>query len=132
MMTQDEQHLDLLAVFYFVLGGLTALFAFFPIFHFLMGIVTMAAGLAENEPVGVAFGAVFVIVAALIILLGLAMAALIIITGFRLKQRRSYTFCMVIAAIICLNMPLGTILGVFTIVVLVKEPVKELFSDGRG
>lgn len=130
-MSQDEQHLDLLAVFYFVLGGLTALFAFFPLFHLVMGIIAIAAGLAEYEPAGVAFGAIFVIVATLIILLGLTMAALIIITGFRLKQRRSYTFCMVIAAIMCLNMPLGTILGVFTIVVLVKEPVKELFADGR-
>lgn len=131
-MTQDEQHLDLLAIFYFVMGGLTALFAFFPMFHLAMGMITLAAGLAENEPIGVVFGGIFIVVASLIILSGLALAVLMISTGFRLKQRRSYTFCMVIAAIICLNIPLGTILGVFTIVVLVKEPVKELFSAGQG
>jgi hypothetical protein len=34
----------------------------------------------------------------------------------------------VIAAIACLQMPIGTILGVWTIVTLSKPQVKELFT----
>jgi hypothetical protein len=52
-----------------------------------------------------------------------------------LSERRNPTFIMVIAAIQCLNMPLGTALGVFTIVVLQRASVKRLFehpSDGLG
>ncbi len=131
-MTQDEQHLDLLAIFYFVLGGLTALISLFPIVHLIVGIFSLAIGLTENEPISVIMGGFFIVIATIIILFGLALAVLMIITGLRLRQRRSYTFCMVIGAVTCLNMPLGTILGVFTIIVLSKEPVKELFAAGHG
>lgn len=32
----------------------------------------------------------------------------------------------------CMFMPFGTALGVFTIITLVKEPVKRLFAAGAG
>ncbi len=38
-MQQDEEHLKLLSIFHYVVGGLAALFACFPIFHLIMGIV---------------------------------------------------------------------------------------------
>jgi len=49
-------------------------------------------------------------------------------TGRNLSNRQSYTFCFVVACISCLLMPLGTILGVFTIVTLSRESVKAIFS----
>jgi len=39
---------------------------------------------------------------------------------------------MVIAGIECLFMPFGTVLGVFTLVVLVRPSVKELFLRNQG
>ena len=36
--------------------------------------------------------------------------------------------CMTVAGIQCILMPFGTILGVFTIIVLTRGSVKELFS----
>jgi len=35
---------------------------------------------------------------------------------------------MVIAGLSCLNMPLGTVLGIFTLIVLSRESVKVLFK----
>jgi hypothetical protein len=35
---------------------------------------------------------------------------------------------MVIAALLCMFMPFGTVLGVFTIIVLVRDSVKALFN----
>ncbi len=48
--------------------------------------------------------------------------------GMSLLQNKRWTFCFVMAILLCLNPPLGTILGVFTIVVLNRPSVKELFG----
>ena len=37
-------------------------------------------------------------------------------------------YCLVMAGIECLFMPFGTVLGVFTIIVLMRESVKEMFK----
>jgi hypothetical protein len=37
-------------------------------------------------------------------------------------------FCLVMGGVECLFMPFGTVLGVFTIIVLMREPVKQLFG----
>ena len=42
-MQQDEEHLKLLSIFHYVVGGLTALFACIPIFHLILGIVFIVA-----------------------------------------------------------------------------------------
>ena len=36
--------------------------------------------------------------------------------------------CIVMAALACLSMPFGTVLGVFTIIVLARPSVQALFS----
>ena len=40
-MQQDDEHLKLLSIFHYVVGGLAALFACFPVFHLIMGIVVI-------------------------------------------------------------------------------------------
>jgi hypothetical protein len=60
---------------------------------------------------------------------GLTMAILILINGRCLAQRKHYTFCQVMSGVECLFMPLGTILGVFTLVVLSRPSVKPLFGQ---
>ena len=35
------------------------------------------------------------------------------------------------AAVECVFMPFGTVLGVFTIIVLMREPVKQLFAVNK-
>lgn len=38
-MNQDEEHLRLLSIFHYVVGALAAMFALFPIFHLVIGLV---------------------------------------------------------------------------------------------
>jgi hypothetical protein len=64
----------------------------------------------------------------LFILGGWTLAILMIVAGRKLARRASRLFCLVVAGIECIFMPFGTILGIFTIIVLMKEPVKELFG----
>lgn len=51
-----------------------------------------------------------------------------IISGRNIGLRRSRTFSMVMAGIDCLNLPLGTPLGIFTLIELSKEDVKQLYA----
>ena len=55
-------------------------------------------------------------------------AILTILTGYYYGVRRHRIFCMVIDALLCLQVPLGTILGVFGLVTLTKDETKRLFD----
>jgi len=59
---------------------------------------------------------------------GWTLASLVFAAGRCLARRRRRMFCMVIAGIMCVFSPFGTILGVFTIVVLVRPSVRALFA----
>ncbi|HEX4653218.1 MAG TPA: hypothetical protein VH227_03130 [Candidatus Udaeobacter sp.] len=132
-MNQDNEHLRLLAIFHYVVGGLAALFSFFPLLYTTIGAVFIFAarhGTAKpGEDLPPEFlGWIFAVLGSLLFLIGIAMAICILIAGLSLALRKCYSFALVMACIECLFIPFGTILGVFTIVVLSRESVKALFS----
>ena len=128
-MKEDEQYLKLLSVFHYVVGGLAACFACIPIIHLSIGIA-MLVGAIDDAPEFV--GAFMVVIAMFAILVGWTVAVCIIIAGRCLAKRRRYMFCLVMAAISCVFMPFGTVLGVFTIIVLMRPSVKELFASNKS
>jgi hypothetical protein len=133
-MNQDEEHLRLLSIFHYVCAGLAAMFACFPIIHLVVGFVLLlnpgSFNPQNNQTHPERFvGLLFVVMSVIFILFGWAFAACIAYAGRCLGQRKHYTFCIVMAGIACMFMPFGTILGVFTIVVLVRPTVKSLFTS---
>ena len=52
-----------------------------------------------------------------------------LLSGFFLRQRKYRTFSIVIGGLNCLQIPFGTILGVFTIIVLSRDSVRKIYSD---
>jgi hypothetical protein len=135
-MNQDEEHLKLLTIFHYVVAGLAALFALFPVLHLAMGLAMILSPESWGDGKGQGpppfFGWFFVIFAGVFILAGLLLASGIFIAGRCLAKRRRHTFCLVMGGVECIFMPLGTVLGVFTIMVLSRPSVKALFSDARG
>jgi hypothetical protein len=132
-MNQDREHLRLLAIFHYVVAGLAALFSFFPLLYTTIGAIFIFAARhgtpkPGEEPPPEFIGWIFAIVGSLLFLLGIAIAICILIAGRSLAKRTRYWFALVVACIECLFIPFGTILGVFTIVVLSRESVKTLFS----
>lgn len=128
----DADQLNLLAIFHYVVGGLAALFSMFPVIHLVMGLFLVfgakhLSGPGQTPP-PVWFGWIFVIFASLFILFGLTLAALILFAGRSLARRKRHTFCLVMACVECLFMPFGTVLGVFTIIILSRPSVKQLFG----
>jgi hypothetical protein len=51
--------------------------------------------------------------------------------AYCIKNRRSRTFCMVVAGFSCLEIPYGTALGVLSFVVFGRDSVVQLFKTGR-
>jgi hypothetical protein len=133
-LNQDEHHLNILSIFHYVVGGLTALFACFPIFHLMMGLGFLFGGFGpppEEEFPFRLFGLMFTVIPAVIILTGWVLAGFIAAAGYHLSKRQHYTFCLVIAGVECIFIPFGTVLGIFTIIVLVRPGVKALFEPGQ-
>jgi hypothetical protein len=130
-MNEDLEYLRLLAIFHYVVGGLAALFSCFPIIYIAVGILMVyAPGTmdTEGDAMPALFGWIFVVVGGGLMLVGWAFAVFTIITGRYLACQIHYLFCMVMAAIECIFMPFGTVLGVFTIIVLARPSVKKIFA----
>ena len=135
-MDRDTEQLNLLAIFHYVVAGLAALFAFFPLLYTTVGVIFMFAtrhGTAKpGEDLPPEFlGWIFAVLGSLLFLMGIAMAICILIAGRSLALRKRYSFAFVMACIECLFIPFGTILGVFAIVVLSRESVRALFAAMR-
>jgi hypothetical protein len=126
----DSDQLRLLAIFHYIVSGLAAFFACFPIIHLIIGLFMIVApqkfGRGNNPPAVI--GWFFVDIASFIILAGWTFAVLVLIAGRFIARRKHYQFCFVIACVECIFMPFGTVLGVFTILVLNRPSVKELFA----
>jgi hypothetical protein len=84
-----------------------------------------------NNPPPPWFGAIFAGIGAVVFVAVEGMAALSFFTGRFLARRQHHTFCVVISALNCMSLPLGTALGVFSILVLQRSSVKALFA-GNG
>ena len=138
-MNQDDSHLDSLAIAHYVVGGFMVLFACFPLLHFAIGLCVvfgvgdMASSL-EAQPGGdvglppAVFGWLFAVMGLLFFIFGQAISIAVIISGRVRKQRRRYLFSFILACLACAFFPFGTILGVFTILVLSRESVKALYG----
>jgi hypothetical protein len=136
-MNQDREHLQLLAIFHYVVAGLAALFSFFPLLYTTIGAIFIFAARHGTPKPGEDLppeflGWIFAVLGSLLFLTGLAMAICILIAGRSLSLRRRHSFAFVMACIECLFILFGTILGVFRIVVLSRESVKALFSTAQA
>lgn len=127
--SEDEQHLHLLSIFHYVVAGVGALFACFPIFHFTIGVGMFISSLTQPREAGplALFGLLFAGIAGSIMLSGWAFAVCVAIAGRYLALKKNHLFCLVMAGVECIFTPFGTVLGIFTIIVLVRPSVKELF-----
>ncbi len=132
-MNRDKEHLQLLAIFHYVVAGLAALFSFFPLLYTTVGVIFIFAARHGTPKPGEDLppeflGWIFAVLGSLLFLMGIAMAICILIAGRSLAHCKRYSFALVMACIECVFIPFGTILGVFTIVVLSRESVRGLFS----
>jgi hypothetical protein len=129
-MNQDENHLNILSIFYYIIGGLTLLGSLFGSIYIVLGAVFLAHPPPMNNPNGPPpefLGGIFMGVGAIFMLILVTLGVLQIVAASSLRTKRRWIFCLVVAGLNCLHAPLGTALGVFTFVVLLRPTVKDLF-----
>jgi len=127
--SDDLEHLKLLSIFHYVAAGLLALLSLLPLFHLIAGLtmIQWTVHTPQEALPGLLAGGCLAMLAATWMLIGLSSAACLAAAGHFLARRRHHTFCLAVAGVSCLFMPVGTILGVFTILVLVRPAVRALF-----
>ncbi len=135
----DVEHLRLLSIFHYIFAGMSALWCSLFIFHVVIGVAMLFDNSIFDEmpqpgggapPMGdmKAMGAMFAFMGGAVVLAGWTYAVLLVIAGRKLAARRGRTFCIVVASLSCFLVPLGTILGVFTLIVLMRPSVQTLFE----
>lgn len=142
VISEDREQLKLLSIFHYVVGGFTMLFSLFPVIHLVVGIgiitgeVPIDASTTDgtkgpDEKFRALFGMVgwfFTIFAGGMVVTGISIGICTLVAAGRLKRRERWTFCAAIAGINCVIFPFGTVLGVFTLLVLMRPSVKAAFG----
>lgn len=142
---QDAEHLRLLVIFHYVMAGLAVVGACFASLYVVMGVLfgSMVPAAATSGPSGSGMspadadffrmmGWLWAVIGGAMAILALGFAVCLFLCGKFLAERRNATFVFVIACVQCVNMPLGTALGVFTILILQRPSVKALFERPGG
>jgi hypothetical protein len=133
--TEEASYLRLLAIAHYVLGGIVALFGCFPLIHLTVGIGLLSgsapfptSGHGMPEAMGTMMGSMFVIVAGTMIAMFWTLAGLMFGVGRSLLARKHHTFCLVVSFVETLFAPIGTVLGILTIVLLMRDSVRKDFA----
>lgn len=129
----DDEHLRLLRIGYLVSGFANLLWVFFPLIYVAIGIMIFFIGLFSRNHGGddaaPAFvGLIFAGIGGTIAVIIACMAALKLFTAKALRTRTHRVLCLVTAGISCLAIPYGTLLGIFTFMVLQRPTVIAQFE----
>lgn len=132
---RDLDHMRLLSLFHYIYGGIVIAMSSIAIVHVVIGIAMILnprafapPGRAGAPAPDAFFGWIFAVMGGAVLLLGWTVGVLTILSGRWIKQRRRRLFSMVLAGINCMWVPLGTVLGVFTFIVLLRESVMTLYE----
>jgi hypothetical protein len=130
-MDKDLEHLKLLSIFHYVVGGLACCCGLLWTIYVVSGVILIVAAgsmTSDNRTAASIGGVIAVLVGVFLLVLFELYGIVCIIAGTKYRKHEGYWFCFVLAVLTCLNFPLGTALGVFAIVVLNRPTVKALFQ----
>jgi hypothetical protein len=128
----DADHLRLLAIFHFIVAGLAVVGLGFLALHYaFMHALLNNPELWKNQKEGPPpeqFFAIFkwfyLVFGVLLVIGGIGN----LLSGLFLRKKINRTFSLIVAGINCIHIPLGTVLGVFTFIVLLRDSVRELYE----
>jgi hypothetical protein len=135
-MNQDQEHLRLLSIFHYVMAGFACLLPLFSLIYIGLGVLELSGKMPASPGARgsgeLVTGWLFVGMGSLFFLMGAVGAVLNILAGRALAKRERRNLCLVVACLNCLHMPLGTLLGVFTLIVLARPTVKSAFEEAAA
>jgi hypothetical protein len=130
---KDREHLKLLSIFHYVVGGIVAAFSMLSLLHISIGLSFILSPqkfptTGDSPPLPDEFGWIFLITGLAFLVIGLTLSICLIASGRFLAKRKRYWFSFIVACFECLFTPFGTVLGVFTVIVLSRDSVKNLYE----
>lgn len=130
-MNKDLDHLKLLGILHTVWGVLAILFGLlFGIMYVGIGVATATSNTTDESGMSSGtVGGILVVLGIVFIVAATIYGILMYIAGAKLRKQRSYGFCFFVAILDLLGFP-SIILGIFTLIVLSRPTVKELFKGG--
>jgi hypothetical protein len=130
---RDREHVKLLAIFHFLFAALALVgVGFLGVHYAIMHSVFSNQDLWKSQqqvlPSKAFFDAFiwFYLFMGAVLLTGLILNAL---SGLFLLRKRNRVYSLIIGGLNCLQIPFGTALGVFTILVLSRESVRQLYLE---
>lgn len=128
----DADHLKLVEIFHFVYAGMALAGVFFLLAHYAVFQAFFSnPQLWESQNQTPPPAAVFAVLKWFYLIFGAWFVIgimLNVISALCLRARKHRMFCMVVAGINCVRIPVGTVLGVFTIIVMARDSVRELYE----
>jgi hypothetical protein len=127
----EREHLRTLSIFHYLLGALTFLVAGMFVVHLIGGALAMSELSADERarlPVG--FGSGFTLYGTIGIVGGWSLAALNAISGWCLARRKFRGVSLVVAALNLAWPPVGTGLGIITLIILARDSVRRQYAAG--
>ncbi len=133
----DREHLRLLAIFHYVVGGIEVLFSSFAIIHLIArncddrrSTSSSNHPTARWRPDGFPHfaGYFFATIGGFVLLFGWTIGGLTIYSGRCIQLRRRRLLSLIMAGINCAWIPFGTILGVFSFIVLARPSVQRMYE----
>ena len=130
---EKQQYLQYLAIGHYVMAVLAFLFGSIPLLHIVFGIAVAVEGVGtgsgQSLPIaGLTFGLVLIFFGLVFVLSAWAYGIFMIKAAKALKEHRNHLLCMVMAAVSCIFAPVGTVLGIFTLLLLLDGEVKAAFG----
>jgi hypothetical protein len=131
----DREHLRLLSIFHFVAAGMAVVGLLFLVGHYALFSMFFSdpqmwhkAQGAQNMPDPRFMMGMFRVFYMVFGTWFLASAVINVLSGVFMRRMQHRLFSLIVAGFNCLHMPLGTILGVFTFIVLCRESVARDYA----
>jgi hypothetical protein len=128
--TADRDYLRVLAIFHFVVAGLSLPLVGLTVFESIRTIIVIfeVRGDFAPTPLPPPIPAMTVL---LFFLMAMAVLAVIgnLLSGFYIRRRKNRVFSLVMAGFNCLQIPLGTALGVSTFFILMRDSVRRIYRE---
>jgi hypothetical protein len=127
---QDYDQLKTLGICTLVYAGFVGLVSLFCLIYVAVGVAMVAD--PGSDPDAQTAGGIVALIGVIICSFFLAKCLLLVFSGIGLLKHKWRTVSYVGAGLSCMNMPLGTILGVFTFLVLGRPSVRALYDASRS
>ena len=135
----DNSHLRTLSILHYVWGGLVMAGSLLFIIHIVLGVMMLqsptgflptpagASKLPPPPPPPAFMAWIFIVMGGVMVTFGETLGVLCIVAGRSMATRRRRSLIFVVSVLNCFCLPLGTALGVFTLIVMSRPSVTAMF-----